>query len=147
MLLLLLLVAYYTLDYQELVAGYIEQTSERTLEAFAIARAINAVISVIQDAEIGFTMLASITVSPGEILDPVNDLIERFSLVMLVAATAFWILRLLNGLLLDPNLIWGISIAFITGFFLVRSRGQTWLTLSGEYLSRISSGMTMVFSF
>jgi hypothetical protein len=46
---------------------------------YGVARSINGVISLIQSAEIG-PIYAS--VRPGELLDPMNDLIERFSSVM-----------------------------------------------------------------
>ena len=46
---------------------------------YGIARSINGVISVLQSAEIS-ALVGS--VHPGELLDPMNDLIERFSTVM-----------------------------------------------------------------
>ena len=46
---------------------------------YGVARSINGVISLIQSAEIG-AIVGS--VHPGELLDPINDLIERFSSVM-----------------------------------------------------------------
>ncbi|HHH38205.1 MAG TPA: hypothetical protein ENK50_01345 [Sedimenticola sp.] len=132
-LLLILVFAFYLLDYPALAMDYIARTSERTLEAFALARGINAVISVIQNAEIGFTLGVSATLSPGEILDPVNDLIERFSLVMLVASTLFWTLRLLGGLLFGATLLWGLVALFLAGYGLKRA-GPAWLAASGDIL-------------
>ena len=46
---------------------------------YGVARSINGVISLIQSAEIS-AIVGS--VRPGELLDPMNDLIERFSSVM-----------------------------------------------------------------
>jgi hypothetical protein len=46
---------------------------------YGVARSINGVISLIQSAEIN-AIVGS--VRPGELLDPMNDLIERFSSVM-----------------------------------------------------------------
>lgn len=46
---------------------------------YGVARSINGVISVVQSAEIS-ALVGS--VHPGELLDPMNDLIERFSTVM-----------------------------------------------------------------
>lgn len=76
--------------------------SNRALATFAIARAINGVISVIQETQIGFSVGVSTTVAPGQLLDPLNDLIERFSTAALIAATALWALRLLGDLLFLP---------------------------------------------
>lgn len=135
LLLLTLTISFYTWDYPERALHYIDQTSERTLEAFAVARGINAVISVIQNAEIGFTFGVSATLSPGEILDPVNDLIERFSLVMLVAATVFWTLRLVGGLLFGEGLLWSMIALYALGYGLRRA-GGAWLTGLGDALHK-----------
>ncbi len=63
-----------------------DKAFERSLTAFGIAKALNAVISVFQGTELSFTPIGmGVNVSIGEILDPLNDLIERFSWVMLVA--------------------------------------------------------------
>ncbi len=49
---------------------------------YATARGINAIVSVLQGTEMNAFV---ITFTIGELLDPVNDLIERFSGVMLIA--------------------------------------------------------------
>jgi len=49
---------------------------------YATARSINALISVIQGTEVNPPFL---TVAVGEALDPLNDLIERFSALLLMA--------------------------------------------------------------
>ena len=46
---------------------------------YGIARSINAAVSLLQSAEVG-AFIGSI--NPGEVFDPINDLIERFSTVM-----------------------------------------------------------------
>ena len=49
---------------------------------YATARGINALVSVLQGTEMNALL---ITFAIGELLDPVNDLIERFSGVMMLA--------------------------------------------------------------
>ncbi|MGB5444527.1 MAG: hypothetical protein WBM99_03385, partial [Psychromonas sp.] len=59
------------------------------LTTFAVARGINAVISVVQGTEVAIEPGGiGVTLTPGEILDPANDLIERFSWIMLAASTS-----------------------------------------------------------
>ena len=72
---------------------------QRALVSFASARALNAAISVAQGTEaaiepagIGFTF------APGEVLDPVNDLVEKFSDLMLVASVSFGVQKVLIGM-------------------------------------------------
>lgn len=66
-----------------------EQGLKRALATFAIARTLNGVISVAQGTELAVEPGGvGIIMTPGQILDPVNDLIERFSSVMLFAASS-----------------------------------------------------------
>lgn len=75
---------------------YTDAALKRSLISFAVARTLNGLISVAQEAEIAMQPAGvGLNISPGEILDPVNDLIERFSLVMLVAASAIGVQKLL----------------------------------------------------
>lgn len=67
----------------------------RTLATFAVARATNAAISMIQDADVTVTPVGvGLTVSPGELLDPVDDLVEQLSSLLLLAATSLGIQRI-----------------------------------------------------
>jgi len=67
----------------------VEAALKRSLVTFGVARSLNAVISVAQGTEISVTPLGmGITLAPGEALDPLNDLVERFSGFMLVSSVA-----------------------------------------------------------
>jgi len=73
----------------------VEVQLERALVAFALARALNGVISVAQGTEVAVQPAGvGVKLSPGEILDPVNDLVEQFSTVMLLASVSLGIQRL-----------------------------------------------------
>lgn len=80
----------------------LESAAGRALAAFAVARALNAVISVVQETEVGFSLGVNITAEPGQVLDPLNDLVERFSLVALTAAAVLGALRLATELFAWP---------------------------------------------
>ncbi len=70
----------------------------RALAAFAIARGINGVISVAQSTQIAVQPAGiGVSLSPGEILDPVNDLVEQFSSLMLAASASLGLQKLLVG--------------------------------------------------
>ncbi len=65
---------------------------KRALVSFATARALNAVISVAQGTEVAFEPAGiGMVFTPGQLLDPLNDLVERFSNLMLAASIAFGI--------------------------------------------------------
>jgi hypothetical protein len=63
---------------------------KRALATFATARALNAVISVAQGTEVAAQPGGvGVSLAPGQVLDPINDLVEQFSNLMLYAAGAF----------------------------------------------------------
>ncbi len=76
--------------------AYTQEGLHRTLLTFGVVRGLNAVISVAQGTEIAVEPVGvGMTFTPGEILDPVNDLIERFSWVVLASSTSLGIQRVL----------------------------------------------------
>ncbi len=63
---------------------------KRALITFATARTLNAVISTLQETTLSFQPLGvGLTLAPGQALDPINDLIEQFSTLMLGASVSF----------------------------------------------------------
>ena len=67
----------------------------RAMVAFGLAKGLNAVISLIQGTEISFTPAGlGVNFSVGEVLDPFNDMVERFSWVMLVSTISLGIQKL-----------------------------------------------------
>lgn len=58
---------------------YLADAITDNLIIFATARSLNAIISVIQSVELSISLGAGVAVHLGELLDPLNDLIERFS--------------------------------------------------------------------
>jgi hypothetical protein len=74
----------------------IDSALTRALVGFGIARTLNGVISVAQGTEFAVQPAGvGVNFSPGEILDPVNDLVERFSWVMLVATSSLGVQKIL----------------------------------------------------
>jgi hypothetical protein len=62
---------------------------ERALVTFALTRTLNGVISVAQGTQLAFEPAGvGVVISAGEILDPLNDLVEQFSWLTLLAATS-----------------------------------------------------------
>ena len=71
---------------------YTEEGFTRSLAAFGIAKGLNGLISVVQGTEVAVEPIGvGVILTPGQILDPVNDLIERFSWVMLICTTSLGI--------------------------------------------------------
>ena len=65
---------------------YTEAALARAMVTYGVARSLNGVISVVQETEVALSPAGvGVTLAPGQLLDPVNDLIERFSWVMLAS--------------------------------------------------------------
>jgi len=78
----------------------------RALITFATARALNAVISVIQGTEVAVEPAGvGVVFTPGQVLDPVNDLVEQFSGLMLIASISFG----MQKVLLSIGAYWMVS--------------------------------------
>lgn len=94
---------------------------KRALISFATARALNAVISVAQGTEASIQPLGfGVTLTPGQVLDPINDLVEQLSNLMLVASVVFGV----EKVLISIGSYWPLSLALT-----VASLGWAWYYL------------------
>jgi len=67
----------------------LDKSFKRSLAVFAIARGLNGMISVIQGTEIYATPAGvGVNFAVGQIVDPMNDMLERFSFVMLISSVS-----------------------------------------------------------
>lgn len=110
---LLLAVTAYTGLVDSVGRDYTDKGFKRALVTFAVARSLNGVISVAQGTEVALQPAGiGINFAPGQILDPINDLIERFSWVMLASSTSLGLQKLLMTIFSSPvfNLLIAISL-------------------------------------
>lgn len=73
----------------------IDSSFKQALGVFATAKALNGVVSLVQGTEIG---PPGVTITIGEILDPINDLVERFSWIMLASLSSLGIQKILMNI-------------------------------------------------
>lgn len=127
---LLILVCSWYPPIQSLANEQVDAGLKRALISFASARTLNALISVVQGTELSVQPLGvGITLTLGQVLDPVNDLIEQFSAVMLVASVSFGIQKALLAI----GAHWAISVlvsacAIMWGVLFYLQKCPTWLT-------------------
>lgn len=92
-----------TLARTEVQAGF-----ERALTVFAAARALGAVVSVAQGTQVALQPAGvGVNLAPGQALQPLDQLIDQFADVMLVASVSFGVQRLL----LELGSNWMVSAA------------------------------------
>jgi len=85
---------------QKLSYDYIDDSLDRAVISFTLAKALNALISVAQGTEIAATPAGvGINFAVGQLLDPINDMVERFSWVMLAASVSLGIQKILTLIL------------------------------------------------
>jgi len=93
---------------------------QRAVVTFALARTLNGVISAAQGTEVALQPAGvGVTLTPGQILDPVNDLVERFSWIMLGATVSLGI----QNVLLEVSAWWvlqGLVVVLALGLLLLR---------------------------
>ncbi|RXJ87493.1 hypothetical protein [Arcobacter sp. CECT 8985] len=70
----------------------VDESFKQAVVVFGSAKALNAVISLAQGTQLDLPL---VIVSIGEVLDPINDLVEQFSLVMLASLTSLGIQKIL----------------------------------------------------
>jgi hypothetical protein len=111
--------------------AYADEAFKRALVTFAVARTLNGVISVAQGTEVAVEPGGvGVNFTVGQILDPINDLVEQFSSVMLVAASSLG----LQNILLGMTGWWGVTGALVlAALFLVVA---TWWPGGAKYATQ-----------
>ena len=96
-----------------------DEAFKRALVTFAVARTLNGVISVAQGTEVAVEPGGvGVNFTVGQILDPINDLVEQFSSVMLVATSSLG----LQNILLNMTGWWGVTAVLVaTALFVLLS--------------------------
>ncbi|MDH5785545.1 MAG: hypothetical protein OEZ16_08050 [Chromatiales bacterium] len=109
---------------------YTESGFSRALITFAVARSLNGVISVAQGTEVAVQPAGiGINFTPGQILDPINDLIERFSWVMLASTTSLGLQRLLLQIFASPQFTLLLGVAMVGALLLMWQARLGWEAL------------------
>jgi hypothetical protein len=93
---------------EDRVAGYLDRSETKAVEAFAAARTINAAVSVLKSTDLSAVV---VQVAPMEVLEPVDDLAKQFSDVMAVSIAAI----LLQRLILMVSQAWALTIILPAG--------------------------------
>ncbi len=115
--------------------AYVDGSLGRATATAAVARSIDAGISFVQGTEVSATPLGmGVTVAAGEALDPVNDLVERFSTIMLAAVASLAIQQLLATMAAHPAVSWGLAVSGVVLVALL-------LTRAGDGATRIALRM------
>jgi hypothetical protein len=96
---------------EDISKTYLETSIKQAVVVFASAKALNSVISFAQGTQAG---PPGITFAVGEFLDPVNDLVERFSMIMLLSIISLGVQKIIL-IILSNQIFDYILISFLAG--------------------------------
>jgi hypothetical protein len=109
----------------------VDSGMKRALLSFASARVLNGVISVAQGTEVALQPGGmGVILSLGQVLDPVNDLVEQFSNLMLIASVSFGAQKMLMSIGGNWVVSLGLTVTAIAWifFYLRRLYTPAWLS-------------------
>lgn len=99
---------------------YVDKAFNRALISFGVAKTLNGVISVAQGTEVAIQPAGvGVNFTPGQILDPINDLVERFSWVMLASSTSLGIQKIFLTMSIWPAFNYVLIFFILFGLFLI----------------------------
>jgi len=120
---------------------YLDSALKKAIYTYAIVRGINGVISVIQKTMVAISPAGiGVSMALGEVLDPVNDLVERFSWVMLVSTVALGIQKIFLslGTWLGLNILLTASMVILLTGLWIPHHARGWITVLGYKLLILS---------
>lgn len=102
----IVLVAIWSKPLDSLAKTNVESGLERAAITFAAARGLNGLLSLAQSASVGGSVvIAQGSINPGALLEPLDDLVEQFSTLMLWAIVSFGVQRVL----LEASASWPLT--------------------------------------
>ena len=97
----------------------LDASFSRALTTFAAARVLNGLVSVVQGTEVNVSPAGlGATFAPGQLLDPINDMVERFSWVMLMSTVSIGMQEVM--LELGKSLVFKVLFTLLGALFIVQ---------------------------
>ncbi|MCY4383606.1 MAG: hypothetical protein OXE44_10700 [Nitrospinae bacterium] len=132
--------------------GYVEETRNESIGIYAISKSINAGISVLQSTQFSIGIASA---QIGELLDPINDAVERLSSVIVWAIGSLFLQQIVIQVVASSVFNWGfvvIGLAALLGLILPNLEGpRNWFSktskISKDNLERWSGKLVRVFIF
>ncbi len=116
-------------------AEQVDAGLKRALATYAAARTLNAVLSTVRSVSVSVGVGVGASVHPGAVLEPVDDLVEQFSALVLAATLSF----AAQKLLLEVGAAWplGLALTVALGAWLA----WWWRAPPPRWLHRLALGL------
>ncbi|NVK19215.1 MAG: hypothetical protein HWE30_11010 [Methylocystaceae bacterium] len=97
-------------SYEKNATAYLADVRERAAYAYAAARTLNATISLLESVDTGIGL---VSIQPGQVLEPINDMIEQFSDLVLIALASVGVQEILMAILGDISWTYLLPLALL----------------------------------
>lgn len=97
--------------------NYVNASTVQALAAFAVARALNAIVTLAASVTVSASFGFGFDIQPFQVLDPINDLVEQYSSAMKLAISSLVIQKILVEAV--STFIFKILLTFIAFAFVV----------------------------
>jgi len=118
-----LIVVLVTLSSTRVLDDYVDDHTNESIRnaalTYATARGINGLVSVLQSTEVQAGVFVTGSMTIGEVLDPLNDMIERFSSVMVWVLASLTAQKLLLLLASHELFLYLVAVLGITSLLLI----------------------------
>ncbi|MEN9418189.1 MAG: hypothetical protein RI988_1809 [Pseudomonadota bacterium] len=114
---------------QDMASHVVDASLKKALIVFAALRGLNGLVSVAQGTEVQGGVLVEVSVAVGQVLDPINDLLEQASTVMMWATVSLGIQKailVLSGHWFISALISAVAVGWAAAHYFGKS--LPWLT-------------------
>ena len=121
----------YMRKFDNLTLQYIDNSINKAVISFASARGLNAIISMLKSSTVNMTPAGvGASISIGEILDPVDDVVEILSTVLLLSIVSLGIQRFLLEIapFISINLLLNLCLIFTVMLLSIQRLRKTKLT-------------------
>lgn len=96
--------------FEKEAADYLADVRERAAYAYAVARTLNATISLLESVDTG---IGVVSFQPAQVLEPINDMIEQFSDLVLIALASVGVQEILLAVLDDISWTYLLPLALL----------------------------------
>ena len=105
------------------VSGFLDRASSevtgellgKATVVYGTTRAVMAGLSFIEDVEFNVSVFVGTTISPFKVVKPINDFLDRFSNILLLAITSLAVMKLMTYILGSTIVSW-VYVAIAVGF-------------------------------
>jgi hypothetical protein len=104
--------------YDKISQNYINNSLTKSAITYASLRGLNAAVSIVQESSLNLGIAVEANIAIGQVLDPINDAVERFSDMITFSIWALGSEKIIYELSKTPIMIWIVLFIGIASLFI-----------------------------